>query len=133
MSNTIFRSPLANSFQIGYTGITILYKGQMTMSVLNVTVETFEAEVLKNPKPVLVDFWAPWCGPCKMVGPILEEIAADRDDIVVAKVNVDDNMALAKQYRIISIPTMMLMKNGEIAKKLVGFHEREEIEEILYL
>jgi thioredoxin 1 len=103
----------------------------MTMSVLNVTVETFEAEVLKNPKPVLVDFWAPWCGPCKMVGPILEEIAADRDDIVVAKVNVDDNMALAKQYRIISIPTMMLMKNGEIAKKLVGFHEREEIEEIL--
>ena len=101
------------------------------MSVLNVTVETFETEVLKNPKPVLVDFWAPWCGPCKMVGPILEEIAADRDDIVVAKVNVDDNMALAKQYRIISIPTMMLMKNGEIAKKLVGFHEREEIEEIL--
>ena len=101
------------------------------MSVLNVTVETFEAEFLKNPKPVLVDFWAPWCGPCKMVGPILEEIAADRDDIVVAKVNVDDNMELAKQYRVIRIPTMMLMKNGEIAKKLVGFHEREEIEEIL--
>ena len=101
------------------------------MSVLNVTAETFETEVLKNPKPVLVDFWAPWCGPCKMVGPILEEIAADRDDIVVAKINVDNEMALAKQYRVISIPTMMVIKNGQIDKKLVGYHERHEIEAIL--
>ena len=101
------------------------------MSVISINKENFHKEVMLSEKPVLVDFWAPWCGPCKMVGPILEEIAADRDDIVVAKVNVDDNMELAKQYRVISIPTMMLMKNGEIAKKLVGFHEREEIEEIL--
>ena len=100
------------------------------MSVLNVTAETFEAEVLKNPKPVLVDFWAPWCGPCKMVGPVLEEIAADRDDVVIAKVNVDDDRELAKQYKVVSIPTMLLMKNGEIAGKLVGFHDRDEIEEM---
>ncbi len=101
------------------------------MSVRNVTADTFENEVLKNPKPVLVDFWAPWCGPCKMVGPVLEAIAANRDDIVVAKVNVDDEMALAKQYRVVSIPTMILIKNGEIAGKLVGYHEQHEIETIL--
>ncbi len=100
------------------------------MSVLNVTVETFEAEVLKNPKPVLVDFWAPWCGPCKMVGPVLEEIAADRDDVVIAKINVDENVDLAKQYRVVSIPTMLLIKDGDIAGKLVGFHDRDEIEEM---
>lgn len=100
------------------------------MSVLNVTMETFEAEVLKNPKPVLVDFWAPWCGPCKMVGPVLEEIAADRDDVVIAKINVDENVDLAKQFKVVSIPTMLLMKNGEIAGKLVGYHDRDEIEEL---
>ena len=101
------------------------------MSVLNVTAETFEAQVLKNPKPVLVDFWAPWCGPCKMIAPILEAIAESRDDIVVAKVNVDDEMALAKKYFVVSIPTMILIKNGQIAGKLVGFHEQHEIEAIL--
>ena len=101
------------------------------MKVLHINKDNFHKEVINSDKPVLLDFFASWCGPCKMVGPILEEIAADRDDIVVAKINVDDNMELAKKYRVISIPTMMLMKNGEIAKKLVGFHERHEIEEIL--
>ena len=101
------------------------------MSVLNVTAADFEALVLKSSKPVLVDFWAPWCGPCKMVGPILEAIAADRDDIIVAKINVDDEMALAKQYRVVSIPTMMVIRNGQLDKKLVGYHERHEIEAIL--
>ena len=100
------------------------------MSVLNVTAATFETEVLKNPKPVLLDFWAPWCGPCKMVGPVLEEIAESRNDVVIAKVNVDEEMDLAKQYKVISIPTMLLIENGEVVNKLVGFHDRDEIEEM---
>ena len=100
------------------------------MSVIHVTVETFEELVLKSEKPVLVDFWAPWCGPCKMVGPVLDEIAEDRDDVVIAKINVDDERPLAKEYGIVSIPTMLLFRGGEIAEKLVGYHDRDEIEDI---
>ena len=101
------------------------------MSVLNVTVETFEAEVLKNPKPVLVDFWAPWCGPCKMVKPIVEEIAGERDDIKVGLINVDEQMELAKQFRVMSIPTLMIFKNGELAKKTMGAMSKEELLEFI--
>ena len=100
------------------------------MSVIHVTVDTFEELVLKAEKPVLVDFWAPWCGPCKMVGPVLDEIAEDRDDVVIAKINVDDERPLAKEYGIVSIPTMLLFRGGEIAEKLVGYHDRDEIEDI---
>ena len=103
------------------------------MSVLNVTVETFEAEVLKNPKPVLVDFWAPWCGPCKMVKPIVEEIAGERDDIKVGLINVDEQMELAKKYRVMSIPTLMIFKNGELAKKTMGAMSKDELLEFLEL
>ena len=100
------------------------------MSVLHVTVDTFEELVLKAEKPVLVDFWAPWCGPCKMVAPVLDEIAEDRDDVIIAKINVDDERPLAKEYGIVSIPTMLLFRGGEIAEKLVGYHDRDEIEDI---
>ena len=92
----------------------------MTGSIIDVTDATFDVEVLESETPVIVDFWAPWCGPCRVVSPILEEMNGERDDLRVVKVNVDDNQAIAARYEILSIPTMILFKNGEIAKKVIG-------------
>ena len=92
----------------------------MAGAIIDVTDATFEVEVLESEKPVIVDFWAPWCGPCRVVSPILEEINAEREDLRVVKVNVDENQATAVRYEILSIPTMILFKNGEIAKKVIG-------------
>jgi thioredoxin 1 len=85
-----------------------------------VTDATFSEEVLKSDKPVLVDFWAEWCGPCKMVGPILEEIASEQDGLVIAKVNVDENPKIAASYGITSIPTMNVYQGGEVVKSIIG-------------
>ena len=101
------------------------------MSVVHITKDTFESIVNQNEKPVLIDFWAPWCGPCQMVGPIIEEIAAERDDIIVGKINVDDEMELAKSFRIVSIPTIILMKNGEKVATSIGYKPKEEILKLL--
>ena len=101
------------------------------MSVVHITKDTFESIINQNDKPVLIDFWAPWCGPCQMVGPIIEEIAAERDDIIVGKINVDDEMELAKSFRIVSIPTIILMKNGEKVATSIGYKPKEEILKIL--
>ena len=90
------------------------------MSVLTITKDNFENEVLKSDKPVLLDFYADWCGPCRMVGPIVEQIADERDDIVVGKINVDENPELASQFGVMSIPTLVVLKNGEIANQSVG-------------
>ena len=92
----------------------------MTGSIIDVTEGTFDVEVLESETPVIVDFWAPWCGPCRVVSPILEELNGERDDLRVVKVNVDENQAIAARYDILSIPTMILFKNGEIAKKVIG-------------
>lgn len=101
------------------------------MSVINITKANFEEEVLKSDKPVLLDFWAAWCGPCQMVGPVLEEIAAERPDIKVGKVNVDNEMELAGQFRVISIPMLVVMKDGKIANQTVGAMPKAEILKLL--
>ena len=101
------------------------------MSVIHITKDNFEAIVNQNEKPVLIDFWAPWCGPCQMVGPIIEEIAAERNDIIVGKINVDDEMELARQFRIMSIPTIVVMKNGEKAATSIGYKPKADILKLL--
>ena len=90
------------------------------MSVLNITSENFEQEVMKSDKPVLLDFWATWCGPCRMVSPVIDEIAEERSDIKVGKINVDEQMELAAKYGVMSIPTLMVIKNGEVSNQSVG-------------
>jgi thioredoxin 1 len=90
------------------------------MSVITITSANFEKEVLKSDKPVLIDFWAPWCGPCRMVSPVVEEIAAEHPEIKVGKINVDEQQELARKYRIMSIPSLYVFKNGEVANKVIG-------------
>lgn len=100
------------------------------MSV-QITKENFEELVLKAENKVLLDFWAPWCGPCKMIGPIVEEIAADREDITVGKVNVDEEMELAIQFGVASIPTLVVLEKGQIVNKAIGYRPRADIEALL--
>ena len=97
------------------------------MAEIMINKDNFEAEVLNSEKPVLVDFWAPWCGPCKMVKPLVEELAAQRDDIKVGLINVDEEVELARKFRVMSIPTLMVFKGGEMVKKNVGALDQEEL------
>jgi len=97
------------------------------MSVLHVNRESFEKLVNESTTPVLADFWATWCGPCRMLAPVLEEVAAQRPDIPVCKVDVDENRDLALEYNISSIPTLIVFKNGQIANESVGVISKDEI------
>ncbi len=102
------------------------------MAEVIITEENFEQEVLKSESPVLVDFWAPWCGPCKMLLPIVEELAKEYDGKVkVAKVNTDENMSLSSQFQITSIPCLIIFKNGKPVNKLVGFRPKDAIKQEL--
>ena len=97
------------------------------MSVQTITKENFDETVLQSRKPVLVDFWAEWCGPCRMVSPIVDEIAGERDDIVVGKVNVDEQGELAVQFGVMHIPTLLVFKGGELVQTAVGARPKDEI------
>jgi thioredoxin 1 len=100
----------------------------MAQQLTNVTDATFQAEVLESETPVLVDFWAPWCGPCRVVAPVLEEIAGEREDLRIVKLNVDENQQTAAQFQVLSIPTMILFRNGEVAKKVIGAYPKKRLE-----
>ena len=97
------------------------------MKVLHINKDNFHKEVLNSDKPVLLDFFASWCGPCRMVGPILDEIAEEREDIKVCKVNIDEQPELAHRYRIMTIPTLMVLKNGQITEQSVGAKPKHQI------
>ena len=101
------------------------------MAIINITQSNFDALVLNSDKTVLLDFWAPWCGPCRMVAPILEQIAAERDDVVIGKVNVDEEMEIAREYGIVSIPTLIVVKNGMEVDKAIGYRPNADILDLL--
>ncbi|MBO6015728.1 MAG: thioredoxin [Lachnospiraceae bacterium] len=103
------------------------------MAAQSVTTETFEAEVIRADKPVLVDFWAPWCGPCKMISPLVEELAQETSDVKICKVNVDQQPELAAKYQVMSIPTLVIFQNGEIMKKTVGAIAKQQLREFIKL
>ena len=101
------------------------------MSAININKSNFQSEVLNSEKKVLLDFWAPWCGPCRMVVPIVEEIAHERPDIKVGKVNVDEETELASQFGVMTIPTLVVMEKGKILRQTVGAMPKEEILKLL--
>jgi thioredoxin 1 len=103
-------------------------RGTVAGQITDVTDANFDVEVLESETPVLVDFWAPWCGPCRMVSPVLAEIHEEREDLRVVKLNVDENQQTAIKYEVLSIPTMILFKHGTVVKKLIGAQPKARIE-----
>lgn len=97
------------------------------MSAVPINRDNFHENVMCTEKPVLLDFWAPWCAPCRMVGPIMEEISTERPDVRVGKINVDEQPELARRFRVMSIPTLIVMKNGEVINRSVGAGPKEQI------
>ena len=101
------------------------------MSVIIISKENFASEVLNSNKPVLLDFYADWCGPCRMIGPIVSEIANERSDVKVGKINVDEQPELAAQFQVMSIPMLAVIKNGKLENQVVGYRSKEQIEAML--
>ncbi|WP_418474312.1 thioredoxin [Frisingicoccus sp.] len=105
--------------------------GGMAMSVLNITKDNFQKEIIESEKTVLLDFWAGWCGPCRMLSPIVDEIAGEREDIKVAKINVDEQQELAAAFQVMSIPTLVVMKDGKIVSKTMGVRPKKQVLSLL--
>lgn len=103
------------------------------MSIINLTKDSYHNEVMETEKVVVIDFWATWCGPCKMMAPVVEEVANDYPDVKVCKVNVDEEPELSNAFKIVSIPTIVVIKNGEIIDSVVGYRPKEDIEKIIKL
>lgn len=103
------------------------------MSIINLTKDSYHNEVMETEKVVVIDFWATWCGPCKMMVPVVEEVAKDYPDVKVCKVNVDEEPELSNAFKIVSIPTIVVIKNGEIIDSVVGYRPKEDIEKIIKL
>ena len=101
------------------------------MAIIDLTKENFQAEITKSDKPVPVDFWAVWCGPCQMMAPILHELETEMPDVQIGKVNVDEQMDLARQFRVVSIPTLIIFKNGQEVQRMVGVTSKEELKDAL--
>lgn len=97
------------------------------MSIITITKDNFDSEVINSEKPVLLDFWASWCGPCKMVSPIVDEIASENASIKVGKINIDEEMELAQTYKVMSIPTLMVIKDGKVHNSTVGVQSKQNI------
>jgi thioredoxin 1 len=116
-----------------FAGLRKTERGKVAGQINDVTDSTFDVEVLESETAVLVDFWAPWCGPCRMVAPVLEEINRERDDLRVVKLNVDENQQTAVKYEVLSIPTMIMFKDGQLVKKLIGALPKARIEAELEL
>lgn len=103
------------------------------MSIINLTKDSYHNEVMETEKVVVIDFWATWCGPCKMMAPVVEEVAKDYPDVKVCKVNVDEEPELSNAFKIVSIPTIVVIKNGEIIDSVIGYRPKEDIEKIIKL
>ena len=101
------------------------------MSIIHITAENFDAQVQNAEGKVLLDFWAPWCGPCRMIAPFLEEIAAEDESVVIGKVNVDEEMALAAKFGIVSIPTLIVVEKGQAVQTAVGYRPKDDILKLL--
>ena len=103
------------------------------MNIINLTKDSYHNEVMETEKVVVIDFWATWCGPCKMMAPVVEEVAKDYPDVKVCKINVDEEPELSNAFKIVSIPTIVVIKNGEIIDSVVGYRPKEDIEKIIKL
>ena len=101
------------------------------MSIIHITAENYDAQVANATGKVLLDFWAPWCGPCRMIAPFLEEIAAEDESVTIGKINVDEEMALAAKFGIVSIPTLVVMENGKAVQTAVGYRPKDDILKLL--
>lgn len=116
----------------GLVYYTYVCKGGFYMAaIIDITSENFAAEVTASDKPVLVDFWAVWCGPCQMMAPIIHELAEEMPEVKVGKINVDEQMELARQYRVMSIPTMIIFRDGQEVKRIVGVTSKGELKDAL--